>query len=83
MAISNKTDQRDYTRRHCGSHYNVPNRCGLRQPLFGYTVPLLPSVPEGTFVQIYCNESHHLVGNSHVRLVPSSVGGGEEQRNRV
>ena len=43
------------------------NRCPLRQPLNGYTTPLLPSVPEGIFVQIHCNKSYHLVGNNYVR----------------
>ena len=45
------------------------NRCPLKQPLHGYTTPLLPSVAEGTFVQIHCNKSYYLVGNNFVRCM--------------
>ena len=49
------------------------NRCPLTQPLNGYTIPYLPSVAEGTFVQIYCNESYQLIGNNHVRCTDIGV----------
>ncbi|KAL5266169.1 hypothetical protein ACHWQZ_G006725 [Mnemiopsis leidyi] len=59
-----------YTEYHLGPCVKTSfNRCPLKQPLNGYTTPLLPSVAEGTFVQIHCNKSFQLVGNNFVRCM--------------